>query len=154
MDKRYRPIAYVAGCLFAVNVIARLIVRLAFRHNDGVQSAIGLACYIIVGVTFAVFAYWCLVRFPGTRAVGEILAAWALACLATVIIGPFASLSYPFAGGAGDFFQGIWIYGAVGLGAAIIGALIAIGAGKDYRAQALRRFASTAQSKPRRVVRR
>ena len=154
MDKRYKPIAWVAGGLFLVNLLANFIARVAFNHNDAAETYIGVIGFTIVGLTFLVFSYLWAIRFPLTRAIGEILLTWSIACLASVLIGPFAAWTYPFASGPGNFFQGIWIYGAVALGASALGILGAFAVGKDYRAQALKRFSSTAMAKPRRPVRR
>jgi hypothetical protein len=154
MDKRYKPIAYVAGGLFVMIAVAQALIHFGFHDHDQPSFVIALICDIVVGLTFCVFGCWAYIRFPGTRAVGEILATWGIACLLIVLVAPLAGASYPFHSGAGDFFQGIWIFAAVGLGGALLGALIAVGSGKDYRAQALARFQMTAQAKPRRVVKR
>jgi hypothetical protein len=154
MDKRYKPIAVVAGGLIVVNLLANFISRVAFHHNQNAKDNIALIGVVIVGLVFLIFGYRWVTRFPLTRAVGEILLTWVIACLGSVLLGPLAGWTYPFNTGAGDFFLGIWLYGAVGLGAALFGALFAFAFKQDYQAQALKRYTRTAMSKPRRVVRR
>ncbi len=154
MDKRYKPIALVAGGLFMVSVIANLVARLAYQHDDNAKSNLGLVGWVIIGVTFIVMGYRWAVRYPTTRAIGEILLTWGLACGGSVLIAPFAGLTYPGASGPGDFFLGVWVYGAVGLGGALLGYVAAIGLSRDYRSQALKRMASTSAARPRRAVKR
>jgi hypothetical protein len=88
------------------------------------------------------------------RVAPDLAAAVAVACLLTVLVGPFAGGTVPFKEGVGLFFGEIWQYLAGAGGGAILGLLVLIALGRDYRSQALKRYAETRMAKPRRVVRR
>ena len=42
-QQRWFPIAALAVGLFAINVVTRLVIRIAFNHDDGVQSGASIA---------------------------------------------------------------------------------------------------------------
>jgi hypothetical protein len=93
-------------------------------------------------------------RYPMSRVTPDLAVAIVVGCLLTVLVGPFAKGSVPFREGAGFFFGEIWMYLAFTGGGAILGLLVLIMLGMDYRSQALKRYAETRMAKPRRVVRR
>jgi hypothetical protein len=153
MNERYKPYA-VAGGLFLLAVIGRFVVWLAFRHDDSKQTVVGVVVEVLIAITMTIAAYRWVCRFPMPRALGDLGLIWALGCLSTVLISPLAGGTYPFASGAGDFFQGIWLYAAIGGGGGVIGIIAAIAAGQDYRSQALKQYAKAADARPHRSVRR
>jgi hypothetical protein len=77
-----------------------------------------------------------------------------VACLLTVLLGPFAGGSVPFREGAGVFFGEIWQYLGFAGGGAILGLLVATMLGHDYRSKALKRYTELTRAKPRKVIRR
>lgn len=154
MNDRYKPIAILAGVLFLVDAVARALVRLVWPHNDSKQTVVGFIVLGLVATVMLVVACRWTIRYPSSRALGELGLILLAACLASVVLGPLAGASYPFRSGAGEFFHEIWIYLAIGGGGAVLGILTAMAAGKDYRAQALKRFAESQAAKPRRPVRR
>jgi hypothetical protein len=153
MNERYKPFV-VAGGLFALAVVGRFVVWVAFRHDDSKQTVVGVIVEVIIALTMAIAAYLWVCRFPMSRALGDLGLIWVLACLSTVLIAPLAGGSSPFADGAGDFFNGIWLYAAVGGGGAVLGIIAAMAVGKDYRSQALKRYAQAAAARPHRSVKR
>ena len=88
-------------------------------------------------------------RRPGRRgAIGGLLL--------TILVGPFISGEGPFAGGAGDFFAQIWLYGGFADRAARCSATwVAIALGRDYRSKSLKRVRPRpgAEPSPAAVVR-
>jgi hypothetical protein len=153
MSERYKSLI-VAGGLFLVAVIGRFVVWAAFRHNDSKQAAVGIVVEVIIGLSMAVAAYRWVSRYPMAHALGDLGLTWVVACLSTVLIAPLAGGTYPFADGAGDFFNGIWLYAAIGGGGAVLGIIAAMAMGKDYRSQQLKRYAQTAAARPHRGVKR
>lgn len=153
MSERYKPFV-VAGGLFLLAAAGRFVVWAAFRHNDSKQSVVGVIVEVIIGVTMAAAAYRWVCKFPMSRALGDLGLIWLVACLSTVLIAPLAGGTYPFVNGAGDFFNGIWLYAAIGGGGAVLGIIAAIAMGKDYRSEALKRYERAAAARPRRSVRR
>jgi hypothetical protein len=84
----------------------------------------------------------------------DLSAAVAVACALTVLVGPFFGGKVPFEEGAGLFFAEVWHYLAFAGGGAILGLLVLMALGRDYRAEALKRYTKARQAKPRKVVRR
>jgi hypothetical protein len=154
MRNRYKPIAIVAGVLFLINLIVRLLGHTVFHKSDNDQITSGIVFIVAIAVIMAVAAYWWSVRYPMARTLPELGLILAVACLASVLIGPFAAASYPFREGAGLFFSEVWHFLGFGIGGAVFGLLIAMAFGQDYRAKALKRYSETAMARPRRVVRR
>jgi len=76
------------------------------------------------------------------------------AMLLIVLVGPFISGTTPFAGGAGDFFSQIWLYGGFAIVGTLLGFWTAMMLGRDYRSRSLKAYTELRNSKPRRVVRR
>jgi hypothetical protein len=154
MKERWLPIGVLAAVLFAINVAARLISRLAFHNDDGKQTAAGMIAMVAIGLIYAVLAFIWGRRVPVGRVVADLGAAALIGCAFTIFVGPFISSKGPFSDGAGVFFAQIWQYVGFTGGGALVGFLIVIALGLDYRSQALKRLAQAKLAKPRRVVRR
>lgn len=154
MRERWLPIGVLAAVLFAINVAARLITRLAFHNNDNKQTAAGLIAMLGIALIYAVLAFIWGQRVPAGRLIADLAAAALVGCAFTVFVGPFISSKGPFSDGAGVFFAQIWQYAGFTGGGTLLGFLIVTALGLDYRSRALKRLAETKLSKPRRVVRR
>ncbi|MEU5782874.1 hypothetical protein [Micromonospora lupini] len=154
MDKRWGTIGVLAGGLFAVNVVARLIIRFGFDGDDAAADRVSLVMFVVIGLTLAVVAFrWARLR-PLAEWAGDIAVVVVAALALTVLVGPLVVGHNPFADGAGTFFAQIWLYLlATGLGT-MIGYLVATALGLDHRSQQLKRYAAVKAAKPRRVVRR
>lgn len=154
MKDRWLPVGVLAGVLFAVNVVARLVARFGFDSGIEAQDRISLVMLAGIGVILAVLAF----RWGRTAPVGEwvsrIAAAALVALLLTIFVGPFISGTHPFASGAGEFFAQIWLYAGFTGGGVLVGFLVLTALGLDYRSRQLQRYAQTKLAKPRRVVRR
>jgi hypothetical protein len=154
MKERWLPVGLLAGALFAANLIARLVVRIAAGSDDNKQVTIGLWALIAVGAVLIPVAFWWARRRPLPRVIGDIAIAVAVACLLAVLIGPFVSGVAPFKDGVGLVFRQFFYYAAVSAGGTLIGILAVMTVGQDYKSQAWKRYAQRASAKPRRVVRR
>lgn len=154
MKDRWLPVGVLAGALFAVNVVARLIARFGFDGDIEAQDRLSLGMFAVIGVILAVMAFiWG--RRSSTADWGPRLAVAVLVAMAlTIFVGPFISGTHPFADGAGEFFAQIWLYGGFAGGGVLVGFLVLTALGLDYRSQQLQRFAEAKLAKPRRVVRR
>jgi hypothetical protein len=154
VKERWLPVGVLAGGLFAVNAIARLIVWLAASDSDRNQIRIGLIAMLAVAVVMIGAAYWWARRHPMPRVLADLAIALAVACALSVLVGPFAGGSRPFREGGAFFFAQIWQYLIIAAGGGLFGLLLVMMLGQDWKSQGLKRYAETARAKPRRVVRR
>jgi len=154
VKQRWLPIAALAVGLFAINVVARLIIRLAFNGDDSAENRVSIAMFAVTGLTLAVVTFLRAQQKPPSRWLPEIAAAAIGGMLLTVLVGPFISGDTPFESGAGNFFSQIWLYGGFAIVGTLLGYWIATAVGRDYRSRSLAAYTQTRAAKPRRVVRR
>ncbi|GAA2589534.1 hypothetical protein GCM10010399_19550 [Dactylosporangium fulvum] len=154
MKERWLPASLVAGGLFLVNIIARLVVRFAAGSDDDKQITIGLWALFAVGAIMIPIAFWYGRRHPMLRVVGDLGLAAVVACLLAVLVGPFVSGVAPFSSGVGLVFRQFSYF--VGLSAigAVFGLLALMTMGLDYRSQSWKRYIQRVGTKPRKSVRR
>lgn len=154
MRERWLPVAAVAGILFALNVLGRVVAKVWGDGNDDREIRVGLLALVAVGlVVLAASVRW-VRRYPVPVVWAQLGLGVAVACLASVLIGPLLVGAAPFAEGAGLFFRQIWWYAGVALVGGLLGALIVMALGQDWKSQAWKRYAERGRSRPRRVVRR
>jgi hypothetical protein len=154
MKERWLRIGILAAVLLAVSLAGRLVVRIWFEGEIDAEERLTVLTLGALAVVMAVSAIW----WGRLRSMGIVIADLAGAAVAAgilnLLVGPFVSGTTPAAIGVGDSFNAAWQYAAaVGIGT-IIGLLLLIAAGKDYKSQSLKRFAESKLTKPRRPVRR
>jgi hypothetical protein len=155
MRQRWVRIAILAGVLFAVNVVTRLVVRLGSSGDATAQSRASIVMFAVIGVILGVVAFVRAQRVPPSSWLPDLVAAALGGLLLTILLGPFVSGSTPFSGGAGEFFSQVWLYGGFAIAGALVGYWTVTALGRDYRSKSLRAFAAAKLAKPRRrVVRR
>ncbi|WP_238010175.1 hypothetical protein KZZ52_05290 [Dactylosporangium sp. AC04546] len=154
MKERWLPVGLIAGALFLVNVIARLVVRFGAGSDDDKQVTIGLWALFAVGAVMIPVAFWYARRHPMIRVVGDLGIAVVVACLLAVLVGPFVSGVSPFSSGVGLVFRQFFYF--VGLSAigAVLGMLALMTMGMDYKSQSWKRYIERTGAKPRRIVKR
>ena len=154
MKQRWLPVGVVAGGLFLVNLVARLVVRIGAGDDDKKQITIGLWALFAVGAVMIPVAFWYGRRHPTLRVVSDLGLAVVVACLLAVLIGPFVSGATPFGDGVELVFrQFLYFVGLSAIGA-VLGMLALMTLGLDYRSQSWKRYIERTSTKPRRVVRR
>ncbi|MBF9133906.1 hypothetical protein I0C86_33970 [Plantactinospora sp. S1510] len=154
MKERWLPVGVLAGVLFGINVLARLVARFAFGDDTELQDRLSLAMFATIGLVLATLAFIRGQRRPLPDWGGEMALSVLIAMVLTIFVGPFISGSQPFGAGAGAFFSQIWLYAGFTAGGVLLGYLLLTALGRDYRSRSLKRFAEAKQAKPRRVVRR
>jgi hypothetical protein len=154
MRQRWVQIVLLAAGLFAINVIARLVIRIGFDDNDTAQNTVSIVMFAVIGIVLAVVTYVRAQRVPPSGWLPELAAAAIGGMLLTILIGPFISGDSPFSGGAGNFFSQVWLYGGFAIVGTLLGYWVATMLGRDYRSKSLAAFAKAKLTKPRRVVRR
>jgi hypothetical protein len=154
VKERWLPVGLIAGGLFLVNVIARLVVRFGAGSDDDKQITIGLWALFAVGAVMIPVAFWYARRHPMIRVVGDLGIAVVVACLLAVLVGPFVSGVSPLSSGVGLVFRQFFYF--VGLSAigAVLGLLALMTMGMDYKSQSWKRYIERTGTKPRRVVKR
>src|SRR3954468_23312248 len=124
MKERWLPVGLVAGGLFLVNLVARLVVRFAAGSDDDKQVTIGLWALFAVGAVMVPVAFWYGRRHPMIRVIADLGLAVVVACLLAVLIGPLLSGVGPFSNGVGLVFRQFFYF--VGLSAigSVLGLLL------------------------------
>ena len=140
--------------LFLVNVVARAVATFGFDDDAEAQDRLSLGMFAVIAVVLAVVAFVRGRRVPFGVLVADLGGAVVIGCLLTVLVGPLLFGDNPFGGGAGEFFTQIWLYAGFAAGGFLIGYLLLVALGRDYRSRQLARIASGAVTRPRKVVRR
>jgi hypothetical protein len=154
-EKRWFAPAALAIGLFAINVVARLVIRFFAKDNDSAQTAATVIMFGLIGLTLAVWTFLvCQRKRPSEWLLPDLVFGAAGGLLLTVLAGPFISGGEPFASGAGDFFFQVWLYSGFAIGGTLLGYWIAMVFGRDFRSRSLKAYTQTRAAKPRRVVRR
>ncbi|MGV9764105.1 hypothetical protein [Micromonospora tulbaghiae] len=154
MAQRWRAVGVLAAALFGVNVVARLVIKLAFPDDDTASGRVSLAMFLVIGLILAGTAFRWGADRPLGRWGGDLAAAVAVALALTVFVGPLLVGENPFGGGAGLFFAQIWLYLAATGAGVLVGYLILTALGRDYRSRQLKRYAEMKRTRPRKIVRR
>jgi Na+/melibiose symporter-like transporter len=150
----FAPAALAVG-LFAINVVARLIIRFGFDGDDGAESRATIVMFAVIGLTLAVWTFLASQRRrPSAWLLPDLVFGAVGGMLLTVLVGPFVSGGQPFSSGAGDFFSQIWMYAGFAVVGTLLGYWLAVMLGRDYRSRSLKAYAQTRAAKPRKVVRR
>jgi hypothetical protein len=152
-QQRWFRITVLAVALFAVNVVARLVIRISSDDPDTTTQ--GLASIVMFAVIAVILGVLTFIRsqrekpgvwlpYVGFGALGGMAL--------TVLVGPFISGNGPFANGAGDFFAQIWLYSGCAIAGTVVGYWTAVMLGRDYRSKALKAYTEARKVRPRRVV--
>ena len=154
MRQRWVQIALLAVALFAINVIARLVIRIGLAENDSAENTVSIIMFAAIGIVLAAVTFVRAQRTPPSSWLPELAAAAIGGMLLTILVGPFVSGDSPFSGGAGNFFSQVWLYGGCAIVGTLLGYWIATALGVEHRSQTLKAYAKAKLAKPRRVVRR
>ncbi|WP_433721956.1 hypothetical protein ACQP2Y_42290 [Actinoplanes sp. CA-051413] len=154
MRQRWVQIASLAAALFAINVIARVVIRIGFNEDDTAQNRVSIVMFAVIGLVLATVTFFRSQRVPPSSWLPELAAAAIGGMLLTILVGPLVSGDGPFSGGAGNFFSQVWLYGGFAIVGTLLGYWLATMLGRDYRSKSLAAFAKAKLTKPRRVVRR
>ncbi|MFC7527856.1 hypothetical protein [Actinoplanes sp. GCM10030250] len=153
-QQRWFRITVLAIALFAINAVARLVVRIGFDDADSAQNWATIIMFALVALVLGVLTFLrCQQQKPGDWLPDVGFGALA-GMLLTVLVGPFVSGNGPFTNGAGDFFAQIWLYTGCALLGTLLGFWTAVMLGRDYRSKSLKAYTQARVTRPRRVVRR
>ncbi|MGC5030202.1 hypothetical protein [Micromonospora sp. DT229] len=150
MGQRWRAVGVLTIALFAVNVVARLIIRFGFDGDEAAADRVTLGMFVVIGLILAGTAIvWGQSRPPAQWGV-EVAAAIGMALALTMLVGPLLVGQNPFGSGSATFFWQVLLYLLATSIGAILGHLLLTTLGRDYRSQRLQRLAQSAPTKPRR----
>ena len=153
-QQRWFPATALAVGLFVINVVTRLVIRLAFSDSTSAQDRASIVMFALIGLAIAVVTFLRAQRVRPSVWLWEVGLGALGGMLLTILVGPFVSGDQPFSGGAGNFFSQIWLYGGFAILGMLLGYWIATAMGRDYRSRSLARYVQTRAAKPRRAVRR
>jgi hypothetical protein len=153
-QQRWFRIAVLAVALFAINVVARLAIRIGSDEGDSAQGLASIVMFAVIAVVLGGLVFVRAQREKPGQWLPEVGFGALGGMILTVLLGPLVSGNGPFANGAGDFFAQIWLYSACAIAGALVGYWIAVMLGRDYRSKALKAYAEASKTRPRRVVRR
>ncbi|WP_320066384.1 hypothetical protein [Micromonospora sp. RTGN7] len=154
MKDRWRTLGVLAAALFAVNVAARVVVRLGFDGNDTAADRVSLAMFLVIGAILAGLVFrWGQDR-PVARWGADVAAAVGVALLLTVLVGPLLVGQNPFGGGVDTFLAQAGLYLVATAAGVLVGYLTLTALGRDHRSRLLKRYAEIKRAKPRRPIRR
>jgi hypothetical protein len=153
-EQRWFRITVLAVALFAINAVARLVVRLGFDDSDTAQNRATIVMFAVIAVALGVLTFVRAQREKPSSWLPDVGFGALGGMLLTVLVGPFISGNGPFANGAGDFFAQIWLYSGCAIAGTVLGYWVAVMLGRDYRSKSLKAFTQARVTRPRRVVRR
>jgi hypothetical protein len=154
MKERWLPVGILAGVLFVINALGRVVAKLWADGNEQRETNAGYVALALICLVMIAAAVRWVRRYPTPRVWWDFAVAAVAGCLLSVLIGPFIVGDQPFAEGAGIFFRQIWWYLGLTLGGAGFGALVVMTLGQDWKSQAWKRYAEQNRNRPRKVVRR
>ena len=154
LRNRWVRVGLLTTTLFAINVIARVVVWKAAPKSATTQDRIGIISLVAIAVVMILAGFWWSRRCPIPRVVADLGLAGIVACLLVVLVGPFTGGSRPFKEGAGFFFHEIWVFMGLVIGGAFFGFLVATAFGLDWKSRQYKRHAEYLKSKPTRPIRR
>lgn len=154
MTQRWRRIGLLAGVVFVINVAGRLVVRIGSIEGADAQDRIALSAFLAIGLAMATFAIVWARRRPLGEVISELSGAGVIGGLLSLLVGPFVGGATPFEAGLNTFLAQAGLYLAYAGGGALVGMLLLIMLGLDYRSRSLARFAEEKLAKPHRPVRR
>jgi hypothetical protein len=154
MRQRLLRLGIVAAALLVISLAGRLVVRIWFDGEVDAEQRVTWITLGAIAVAMAVTAIWWGRLRPIGVVIADLAGAAVAAGLVNLFAGPFVNGTTPAQIGAGDLFNAAWQYAGAAGGGGLIGLLLLIMVGKDYKSQSLKRFAESRLTKPRRPVRR
>jgi hypothetical protein len=148
MKGRWGTVAVATAVLVAVNLAARLVVRLADPGGD-TEFAIGVWSLGAMVVLLAVATFYWARRQLVPRVLGDAGTAVGVSALLVTLVGPLVSGNGPFTNGARFFLLQLFVcLVALGIGAAL-GLLTTMALGLDPKSQAWKRQARQVRTSSR-----
>lgn len=149
-EGRWKPVAVLVAVLFAANAAGRLVVRFMDTSDDQ-EILLGMGVLALTAVVGLVAGFWWARRAPVPQVTGEVGLAVVVACVLTVLIGPFVAGSQPFAEGWVLFVKQILLYLAFTAGGGLLGMLLCMTVGQDWKSRGWKLHAERLRSRPKRV---
>jgi hypothetical protein len=150
---RWLPITLLALALFLVNAASRLITWKGKFVKEDQQMRIGFIAVIAVGVILIGASAWWAYRHPLGRMLADLALAVGIACVLSLVIGPFLGGSRPFAEGLEFFVLQVLLFVGLGGVGILLGFLAVVAFGKDHKSRSLKRYEQSYRARPHRTVR-
>lgn len=148
MKHRWRSLGVVVLVLVAINLIARLVVRI-ISPSDNAEFVIGLTSLGAMAIGAAIAAALWTRRYLVPRVASDLGLVALVVAVIVPLIGPLVSGSGPFTDGPGFFLLQVLVCAVVlGIGL-LIGMLIVIAMGADPKSRAWKLQAERVRTSPR-----
>ncbi|GLY01007.1 MULTISPECIES: hypothetical protein [Actinoplanes] len=151
-QQRWFRITVLAAGLFAINAVARLVVRFGFDGDNIAQNRGSTAMFALIALVLGVLTFLRAHRTAPSGWLPDVGFGALGGMLLTVLVGPLLNGNAPFANGAGDFFLQVWLYAGCAIVGSALGYGLAVVLGRDYRSRALQAYSAQRTNRPRRVV--
>lgn len=153
MKNRWVRVGVLALTIFVINAVCRLITWKAGIVDESKQLTIAFIAVGAVAIVLAGASVWWAVRFPFTRLCADLGAAVGVGALLSLLVGPFAGGTTPFADGLGYFVGQILMFVGVAGAGVTLGFWGVVAFGKDWKSRGLRRYELNYRKRPHRTVR-
>lgn len=153
MNRRGVQVGLLAVAIFVINAAARFVTWKFDIVDESRQLTIGFVAVLAVALLLLCAAAWWAVGNPFSRLAADIAAAVGIGALLSLLVGPFAGGSTPFAGGVEMFVLQALMFVGVAAAGAMLGFLAVVALGKDWRGERLRRYEQSHLRRPRRPAR-
>ncbi len=153
MKQRWLPVGLIALAIFVVNGASRLISHKFEINDDAAQATLGRIGVIVIGVLLFAVAIWWAIKYPFQRLIADVGLAILAGTVLAVVIGPFLGGSRPFAEGLEFFVYEVLLFLGIGAAAILLGFVVAVALGKDWRSRGLKRYEQHYARKPHRTAR-
>jgi hypothetical protein len=153
VQQRWVRVGLLALVIAAVNVISRFITWKFELADASQQTTLGVIAIAAVGAVLIASTVWWAIRYPFPRVVGDIGVATIAAAMVSLLLGPFAGGSKPFAEGLGVFVGEFLMFLGIAFVGALVGFLGLVALGKDWKSRGLRRYEENYHKRRHRAVR-
>ena len=151
--KRWIRVGLLALAIFAINAVSRLITWKFHVVDESQQLKIGFIAVLVVAVLLIAATAWWAVRYPFSRLFGDIGTAVGVGALLSLLVGPFAGGSKPFAEGLGSFVGQVLMFLGIAGAGVVLGFWGVVAFGKDWKSRGLRRYESNYRKRPHHTIR-
>jgi hypothetical protein len=153
VERRWLRVGLLTLGIFAVNVIARVITKVADITEQSTQDTIAYLGLGTVCLVLAVAGAWWAVRYPFSRLFFDLAAVVVAFAFLAILVGPLLVGKSPFEAGLESVVTQILVFVGIGLVATLLGFAAMVTFGRDWKSRGLRRYEESYHRRPNRATR-